>query len=163
MSKSDSELPSESCIKGCFADRTHQVGIGLREVFQDQDDFSPAVKARLANVVRDLRAAWLAGPALLWEDIHHIYPVSRTGLDKRVSSTLRDSFLGFSQFIAGLEQLLLDTKQMGTEKRESFLRLQKLIVHLNNCGFQNGIVSSSNSTAADSLGGTDSTEGSGKS
>jgi hypothetical protein len=76
-----------------------------------QHGLSAVVKARLAEVVQGLRADWLAGPALRWEQIHPIHEMACTDIDKRVSAALRDAFFGFSQFLCGLEVLLLEIEE----------------------------------------------------
>lgn len=157
MSKNESGLfVDQAGVEGGFADRAAEKMSGSHDVIQHEDDLSPAVKARLTEVVRDLRGAWLDGPALHWEHIHAIDPMTHTGLDKRVTASLRDGFLCFSQFLAGLEQLLLDCEQLGADRCERFLRLEKLVVHFADLGLQNGFVSDGKDALADVVGASDS-------
>lgn len=88
----------------------------------------PLVEARLTEVVKRLRAAWLAGPALLWGDVHPIQEIARTDFEQRVAATLSDGFFQFSQFLAGFEVLVLHLEHRGVVSEQSLLGLQQLIV-----------------------------------
>lgn len=87
------------------------------------------VEAGLADVVKRLRASWIAGPALLWGDVHPIREVSRGEFDQRVAATLVDGFLNFSQFLAGFEVLILELEKRGVVTEQSLLGLEKRVVH----------------------------------
>lgn len=121
------------------------ITIGLPEL---ENNFSPIVEARLADVMRRLRSAWLAGPALCWGDVHSVCPLATTDVDKRVSTALRDGFFSFSQFLCGLEQLLLEFKQLGVVREQSILSLEQLIVHPRNlCGDEIPVAHSESTTS----------------
>lgn len=88
---------------------------------------SPIVEARLTEVVTQLRSAWLAGPALLWECIHPIHEVARSDFERRVAATLAGGFFQFSQFLAGYEVLALQLKERGVVSEQTLLGLEKLL------------------------------------
>jgi hypothetical protein len=160
---SDNSSGNQASVEARFANSTTKIGCGAAalddpRIFQSENDLSPVVKARLTDVVRGLRASWIAGPASFWGDIYTINPMSVTGLDQRVTSPLRDSFLCFSQFLAGLEQLLLDCDQLGAEREERFLSLEKLVVHRDSRFFQESIIPTRDDPFADVLGCVDGAE-----
>lgn len=95
-----------------------------------QDRLAPLVEARLAEVVQRLRSAWLAGPALLWDDVRSVDELTGTDLEKRVARLLGQGFFQFSQFLAGFEVLLLQLHQLRVVREETVLGLEKLIVDL---------------------------------
>ena len=87
----------------------------------------PFVQARLADVVHRLRASWLAGPALLWGDVHPIRKLAGTDLDQRVATALARGFLQFSQLLAGFEVLVLELKQGGVVSEKRILGIEQLL------------------------------------
>lgn len=89
---------------------------------------SPHIQARLAQVVRRLRGSWLAGPALLWHDIHPIGEDAATEVDERIARALVDGFFEFSQFLAGFEVLLLELEHFGVVSEECLLGVEQHIV-----------------------------------
>lgn len=95
-----------------------------------QNRLDPAIEARLTEVVQRLRAAWLAGPALLWSDVHPIHELAVSEVEKRVALTLRLGFFQFSQFIAGFEVLLLQLEQLGLVNEQLILSLEELAIDL---------------------------------
>lgn len=94
----------------------------------------PLVEARLTEVVQRLRASWLAGPALLWGDVHTIRELTVPDIDKRVASTLARGFFQFSQFLAGYEVLTLELKESGVVSEKTLLGLEQLL-HDGGCLF----------------------------
>lgn len=92
--------------------------------------FDPLVEAKLAQVVQRLRAAWLAGPALLWDDIHPIHKVARSELEKRIAGTLAGGFAQFSQLLCGFEVLLLQLQQLRVVREQTLLGIEQLGVQL---------------------------------
>lgn len=96
--------------------------------------FDPLVEARLTEVVQRLRASWLAGPALLWGDVHAIREMPISNVDKRVATTLASGFLQFSQFLAGFEVLTLELKKSGVVSEQSLLCMEQLL-HDGRCFF----------------------------
>lgn len=89
---------------------------------------SPAVVATLADVVLRLRRAWLAGPALLWGDVHPIRRAARGELEKRVATAVARGFLQSSDFFAHLEMLLLELQERGVVSEQALLGLEQLVV-----------------------------------
>lgn len=114
-----------------LASRAFETG-SLEPVLEHRLD--PFVEARLADVVQRLRAAWLAGPALLWGDIYPIREAAVAKIDKRVATTLARGFFQFSQFLAGFEVLALELKKSGIVREQSLLSLEKLL-HESGCFF----------------------------
>lgn len=88
---------------------------------------SPVVEALLTNVVGRLRASWLAGPALLWADVHPIRQVAASDVDQRVATLLADGFFQFSQFLAGFEMLVLQLQEQGVVREQALLSLEQLL------------------------------------
>ena len=88
---------------------------------------SAVVEARLAEVVGRLRASWLAGPALLWGDVHSIREVARDEFDKRVAATLAGGLFQFSKLLAGFEVLLLQLQERGVVREQTLLGLEQLL------------------------------------
>lgn len=93
-----------------------------------QHHLSPIVEALLTNVVKRLRASWLAGPALLWGDIHPISIVAPGEADQRVAVALRESFFQFSSLLAGFEILVLELEKTGVVSEQSILHLEQRFV-----------------------------------
>lgn len=89
--------------------------------------FSSVVEARLAEVVLRLRGSWLAGPALLWGEIHPIREISGSDFERRVATTLAGGFLQFSQFLAGFEVLALELQKSGVVSEQALLSLEQLL------------------------------------
>lgn len=92
-----------------------------------QHRLSPLVEATLTDVVHRLRASWLAGPALLWGDVHPIRQLARSQLEKCVTTTFARSFLQFSNLLAGFELLVLELEQHGVVSEQRVLRLEKAL------------------------------------
>lgn len=92
-----------------------------------------SVEARLAEVVHRLCSLWFAGPAAVWSDIHPISEVACIDLEKRIAVALKGGFFHFSQFLCGLEMLLLKSKHGGLELEQSILGIEKLVVDLADC------------------------------
>lgn len=101
--------------------------IGGPEIHDGSD---PAVEARLAEVVLRLRAAWRAGPALLWGDLFPLREVAGSQFEKLVTIALVESFLEYSQLLCGLEVLLLKRQHLGVVSEQSLLSLQQQVVDL---------------------------------
>lgn len=97
------------------------------EVSIVQCNLSPVVEARLTQVVQRLRGSWLAGPALLWGDVHSIREVAGGEFDERVTTTLASGFFQFSQFLAGFEMLVLELQKSGVVSEKSLLGLEQLL------------------------------------
>lgn len=81
-----------------------------------------------------LRVAWLAGPAQLWGDIHPIRMEARGEGEQRIAVALCQGFFQFSQLLAGLEVLLLESQQLGVVREEAVLGLEQLVVELGDRG-----------------------------
>lgn len=131
---------------------------GSREVPEDDLTFGGPLEAGLADVVRRLRSTWLAGPALLWGDVHSQGEVARDDFEQRVSATLREGFFNFSQLLSGLEVLLLQRQQLGVVSEQSMLGIEQLVVHRGNGRCQNVGVSHSDGCLADLNCGGDGTD-----
>ena len=113
-----------------FADRAIQPTVGAHKHIFLENNLSPAVEARLTDVMQRLRAAWIAGPALIWSDIHPINEMPLREFEKRVATTLRQGFFEFSQFLSGFEVLLLQAHQLRVVREEAVLGLEQLLVDL---------------------------------
>ena len=83
-------------------------------------------------MVLNLRASWIAGPAMHWLDVCAVGERAGSNFDKRIAATLRDGFFCFSQLLCGLEVLLLQSQQLGVVPEESLLGVEKLVVQLGN-------------------------------
>lgn len=92
----------------------------------------PLIEARLADVVRRLRATWINHISGFWGDIHPIHKDAVSNIDQRVATALRQGFFQFSQLLCGLELLLLQSKQLGVVTEQSVLSLEQLLVELGN-------------------------------
>ena len=110
----------------------HQTGCSAEIGVHLEDGFDPLIKARLAQVVKNLRGDWIAHIATHWGDIHPICEHAVGDLDKRVVSSLRDGFLCFSQFLCNFELFLLESEKLGVVPEESVLRLEKFIIEFRN-------------------------------
>lgn len=97
-----------------------------------QDDFDPLIEARLTEIVHRLRADWISSMAGHWTDIYTVDESSRGNLEKRISTTLRQGFFQFSQFLAGFEVLILQLQQLGVVREQTLLGLEKFVVDLRN-------------------------------
>lgn len=95
-----------------------------------EDGFDSFVEARLTEIVHRLRGSWIGGPAGLWGDIHAIHNDVRGQLEKRVTATLREGFLQFSQLLCGFEVLLLKLHELRVVREQSVLGLEQLLVDL---------------------------------
>lgn len=135
MTLSHSVLPLSSDQVGdkvVIATGASQQGhVGVAVVPQ-HGQLSPYVEARLTDVVGRLRSAWVKDCAVLWADIYPISKLTLTCLDEHVVLALREKFVGFSQFVVGLEHLLLQAKQLGVVREEGLLSLQELVIHPRN-------------------------------
>lgn len=121
-----------------------------------EDSFDALVEAVLTNVVHRLRASWLAGPALLWGDVHPVSKFARSDLDKRIATLLVQGFARYSQLLAGLEVLLRDRKQFGVVSEESLLSLEQLLVDARHLDGDQRLISEAGSRPADVDRGSDS-------
>lgn len=95
-----------------------------------KDNFDPLTEARLAEIVHRLRADWIASMAGHWTDVYTVHKISRGDLEKRISTTLRQGFFQFSQFLAGFEMIVLQLKQLGIVREQTLLGLEKHAVDL---------------------------------
>ena len=119
----------EKVVIATRASQQGQIGVA---VVPEHGQLSPYVEARLTDVVGRLRRAWVKDCAALWADIYPISPLALTCLDQHVILALREKFVGFSQFVVGLEHLLLQAKQLGVVREEGLLGLQELVIHPRN-------------------------------
>jgi len=101
----------------------------LSKVLQDNLRLTRAFEARLTHIVLGLRGDWLAGPAARWPSICSQNELAVTDIEKRVATAIRKSFFCFSQFLCGLEVLLLEIQQLGVVCEEALLSIEKLFVH----------------------------------
>lgn len=124
MSAADTAVPSADPLLFSTNELSQNAGL--------QDHLSPIVEARLTDVVRRLRCAWIAGPALLWHDICAIRELVGSDLDKRVAATVEDGFFEFSQFLAGLEVFVLKLEQLRVVGEQPLLSLEQLRVEVHN-------------------------------
>lgn len=100
---------------------------------ESQDGFEPvSVEADLAEVVQNLRSAWVAHMAGYWGDIHPIDKKAGNELEQRVATALCDGFFHFSQLLCGFEVLLLQGKHLSVVSEKSILGLEQLVVELRN-------------------------------
>ena len=97
-----------------------------------ENSLDPSIEARLTDVVKNLRGKWVEHIAAYWGDIHPICESSVGDFDKRISTTIRQGFLCFSQFLCCLELFLLDSKKFGIVTEERVLRLEKFIIEFRN-------------------------------
>lgn len=88
------------------------------------------IPTRLAEIVGNLRASWLAGPALIWSDLHAVHELASTEVDKRIAILARSGFFQFSQLLCGLEVLLLELQKHGVVHEETLLGCEQLLVDL---------------------------------
>lgn len=102
--------------------------VGAPDLSANEHHLDPLVEALLTNVVRRLRASWLAGPALLWGDIHPVRKVVTGEFDQRIAATLVDGFAQFSELLAGFEMLVLELQERGVVTEQRLLGLEKRIV-----------------------------------
>lgn len=103
----------------------------LGNVFADVEyRLDPLIEARLTDIVLRLRSSWIAGPAQLWGDIYPIRMELLGDGEKRIATALFQGFFQFSQLLAGLEVLLLQSQQLGVVRKEALLGLEQLIVDL---------------------------------
>ena len=126
-----------------------------------QDHLTPVVEAWLADVVQTLRGSWISGPAQHWGSIHAIGPLAVSRLDQRVSTALRQSFLGFSQLLCSFEQLLLESQQLGVVSEQRLLGIEQKAVHLGHFGADQTVVAGGKCGGADVLGCLDGRHGGG--
>lgn len=96
-----------------------------------QDDLvlSRPVEALLTDVVIRLRESWVAGPAKCWGGIHPISELAVTDGDKRVAAAFCEGFSNFSQFLCGLEVLMLQRVDGSAEFEQTLLGIEQLFVH----------------------------------
>ncbi|KRG47369.1 hypothetical protein ARC20_03310 [Stenotrophomonas panacihumi] len=95
-----------------------------------QDGTLTSIPAGLAQVVGDLRRAWVAGPALMWGGINSICKDAASEVDQRVVILLREGFFEFSQFLCGLELLALEIEKSAVLSEEGALGAQQRVVEL---------------------------------
>lgn len=127
-----------------------------------QDDLvlSRPVEALLTDVVIRLRESWVAGPAKCWGGIHPISELAVTDGDKRVAAALCEGFFQFSQFLCGLEFLLLQRVQGTAEFEQTLLGVEKLFVHGHNYFFRLGRIAEAERILAQINGSVDGADGS---
>lgn len=121
---------------------------------------SPAIEALLADVVIRLRESWISGPAQCWGAIHPICKLAVGQSEKRVAVALCEGFSQFSQFLCGLEVLLLQREKGSAEFEQTLLSVEKLFVHGPNYFLRLGIVPEGNRAPAERDGGVDRSESS---
>lgn len=136
MDAADASIASDGNISKddfLFADGTlHQTGCGAEIGVHLEDGFDPLVKARLTQVVKNLRGDWIAHVATHWGDIHPIGVHAVGDFDKRIAAALSEGFLCFSQFLCCFELFLLESEKLGIVTEESVLRLEKFIIEFCN-------------------------------
>jgi hypothetical protein len=115
---------------------------------KSEHHLSPFVEASLAYVVGILHNAWLDGPAKTWGAVHSVRPLAVTCLDKRVSATIREGFVCFSQLILNLKQLLLENRELGVVSEERILCLEKLVGNSGTLFGDESPITDGNSTAS---------------
>ncbi|QDL55324.1 hypothetical protein [Rhodoferax aquaticus] len=134
-----------------LASRTDQSG-SLVGVFKPHDDLRPAIETLLTDVVKGLRRDWLVTSAHRWGQLYPISEVAHTGLEKDVTTFVRQLFCRYSQLVAGLEMYLLQLQQGGVVRQEALLRLQELVIHFADLDAKHRTVSQCNSPIADLYG-----------
>lgn len=92
--------------------------------------FDPLIKARLTDVVQRLRGP--AGIGVFWGEIHPIRQEFIGELEKRVATSLCESFFAFSQFLCCVEVLLLECDQLCAQGEQGLLSLEKKLLNLEN-------------------------------
>ena len=132
-----------------------------REELQDNLRLSGPVEALLTDVVLRLRQSWINGPAKCWSGVHPISELAISEGEKRVSAALCEGFSQFSQFLCGLEVLLLQRANGSAEFEETLLGVEKLFVHGPNYFRRLGVVPHGDSSFADINGTADGPHGSG--
>lgn len=87
-----------------------------------------AIPTDLAEMVLMLRDFWIALPASI--GVHHVCESAVSDIDKRIAVLLRDGFFEFSQFLCGLEVVVLELQQHGVVSEQALLSSEKLLVDL---------------------------------
>lgn len=127
MLNSSSHIPMCPDAEFGFADGAKQMPARMEA--EDKDDFSPCVKAALAEIVLRLRGEWIDGPAKSWGAIHPIRELPLSDLEQRVVGALVQGFGGFSKLLCQLEMIILESQKLGVVREQSVLSLEKLVVH----------------------------------
>ncbi len=109
-----------------LADRAVQED-GAEHFFLHENALDSLVEAGLTNVVLRLRQSWIAGPAGLWGDIHPIHEDARGEFEQGVATALRERFFQFSQFLAGLEVVLLERQQLRVVAKQPLLGAERAL------------------------------------
>lgn len=113
----------------------------LSGVLEAQNNLFPnAVETLLTDVVKGLRADWLATSALRWGQIYPISELANPGLEKHIACFLSELFCSYSQLIAGLEMYLLEVQKGGVMREQALLSLQQLVIHPRDlASYQDGV------------------------
>lgn len=146
------------------ASRTRPIGIGStrgREELQNDLRLSRPIETLLTDVVLRLRQSWISGPAKCWGGVYPISELAISEGEKRVSAALCEGFSQFSQFLCGLEVLLLQRANGSAEFEEALLGIEKLFVHGPNYFRRLGVVPHGDSSLADIDSTADGTHGGG--
>ncbi len=122
---------------------------GAEPALQDNLVLTWAVKALLTDVVIRLRGAWVAGPAKCWGGIYPISQLAVTDLDKRVAAALCEGFSNFSEFLCGMEVLMLQRVDGSAEFEKTLLGIEQLFVHGPDYVHRFGLVSDGHSPLAE--------------
>lgn len=85
------------------------------------------LELELVELVRRLRASWLAGPALLWDAAYPLPRCARSEAESRLANTLTSGFLQFSQLLAGFELLVWELKDSGAVSEQRILSLEQVL------------------------------------
>lgn len=129
---------------------------GAEPALEDDLRLSWAIKALLTDVVIRLRESWIAGPAKCWGGIYPISELASTELDKRVAAAVCEGFSNFSQFLCGLEVLMLQRVDGSAEFEQTLLGIEQLFVHGPNYFHRLGFVSDGQGSLAEVDGAIDS-------
>jgi len=92
--------------------------------------FDPLIKARLTDIVQRLRGT--DGMGAFWGEIHPIRMELVGQTEKRVATSLCESFFAFSQFLCCVEVFLLECDQLCTQGEEGLLSLEQKLLNLEN-------------------------------
>lgn len=119
------------------------------------------VEALLTDVVIWMCESRLAVPAEWGGGIHSVSKLSRTDLDKRISTTLCEVFFQFSQFLCGFEILMLQRVNGSPEFEKPLLSIKQLFIHGANYFHRLGLVPNRQGSFAEIDGTVDGGDGAG--
>lgn len=112
-------VPADGDRPVCGVEVQHQDGLG-----------AAYVPTLLTEVVLRLRKHWLDGCAQDWGIVRSVRHLPLPDFDQRVAAALGQGFTHFSQFLAGLEVLLLQRQKFSAEAEQTLLGVEQHVVEL---------------------------------